>query len=320
MGSTKLTIIAALFISATAAEALAADSSPNPICPLPKEGLTAHDSDADARAISFDNEGFTYELDIYSGFAPEQAAAGAAFCIRYEVENNSRSDILLLHWALPGVTIEKLEPGEENRQSFVKTVGDARPTIGDTELGAFKSKTLKSKAYQGSDTAAVGTMLLHYVADVGDEAHPVQPPPGKAVSVPPGGALPTVGAEFSGSNARVRSTSSSSQDGKRFLFNIALYRNSSKFVSSMIAPFTFALIKAESPSEIPELLKEFSSVELPLEDNQFKESRPFPAAAISGPLYLIQQPITFLRGGSRVCFLSPAYSPVDIPPYLLECR
>src|SRR6476619_5350458 len=120
MGATRSALTLALLASMVSGAASAA-SGIESICPLPKKGLDRNAPNVDAETIPFSDEGLTYQLDIYSGFAPQQQAAGANFCVRYEVENASAADILVLHWPLAGVTIEKLEHGLSKRRSFIET-------------------------------------------------------------------------------------------------------------------------------------------------------------------------------------------------------
>src|SRR4051794_8017701 len=82
---------------------------------------------------------------------------------------------------------------------------------------------------------------------------------------------------------------------------------------SLMAPYASALEFAKSLEDIPKLIAQFRRSPLRMSGDRYTRTSKLPFRGEQAPVYVSQQAITFVRSNGRVCFLSPAYSPVPLP-------
>lgn len=318
-------LLADLGVSAQAAPwQITSTSCPEPAMPLSKV-LTNVDRQI-PKAVTED--GASAQLEIASAYAPQTAAAGAPWCMRYEVTNDGPDAVPLLLWPLTGLKMTNDLPPDRSPQSNVLTLPPGpSPTVKDTVLYAFKAETIKTQAFQAA-AIPLRAALLRLVA-VSDDRD--QPPGATAFrttvfTMDDRSSLPAVGGEFTGSGADVGATSTIARDGDSYQFTIYVGRNSRDAVASVFAPLAraFAKLPSEAVVSLPlwtSILNEGRSEPISLNDNVYSVSWKFTLVG-TPPVYLVRQPITFQRSGKegRVCFLAPTYSPIPIPESVLSCN
>ncbi len=296
------------------------------LCADPKPGLRTGAPNVDAETFAFSYNSTSYPVDIFSAFAASAHNSGSSYCIRYEAENKGSNSIHKFFWPLAGFQVDTFEP--KRRDSIVFSVpGSRAPTVEESWLYAFLSEGIKSYAYQKHSSILFESGIrfaqrgdLPILASVsGPRIAQVNVPLQRFEFKEPT-ELPEIGSQFSSGGAVVSASSSAKWDGKAYLITLSVDRNDAKLVSSVQAPFAYALPKIKSVSNLLPLLRELQNAELPLPANSYGATAFLPTESRPPTLYVVYQPVTFKRDDGRVCFLAAVYSPIPIPPETLSCR
>lgn len=267
-------------------------------------------------------------LEVASAYAPQKAGNGTNWCVGYEVTNNGPDGIPLFYWRVSGqkiMTFSELKAGVGPSDVVVTLKPGPDPILKDTVLNGFKSQSITTKVFQ-SAKASVKPPLITLVASNGpaNEPSPSTTSANKTLVLEKGSRLPDVGGEFTGAGSDIGATSIVTREGDTYHFDIQLGINNSKSVSSVVAPLTLAFAKLggdvlRSPSPLNAVLEDVKSIEIYLPDNKFDVHMDLPVTNVQN-IYVVRQPISFTDSSkSRICFLSPTYSPVQIPEGFLSC-
>jgi hypothetical protein len=319
------------------------EASPNVACsPMTDAAKDALDKSATGvfeQPADFIQGSQRYIVDLLSAWAT-QPNARSIYCIRYEVQNDTAAAsggspgsasaaanalvIERLWWDDADLYLPRLEPGQANRRSVNQFVTLSKsPTIGPSQLAAFKNNYFKGVAYRVSSANAPPSTfaLRHVIGDPGRLPYPAMlaqfPAPVRSLNSMSAANIdfPAVGTTFSGNRSFFRVRSAAAYNGKSMAYSVSLAGTGIKGVR---APFINALREAKSGPEIADRLA-----------GQLKETTP---VAVEGPAitvqalvaeegddrprvpYLVEQPIVIDGpGGMIACILSTAYSPIQLP-------
>jgi hypothetical protein len=307
------------------------------VCADAAAGLQRGMGHVHAAANAFFYDSIRYPLEIYSDYALQPNSTN--YCILYEAENVGSGDILKFYWPLAaGMEMDKLPPRE--RQSVLVTLPlNGAPHVAETWIYAFKSGVIKSHAYQKDASIIFDERDRKFSQNENDLLHSTRlefvsfkrlfgthtaqfRSPSQSFELNAPTQLPRVGAQFIGSKAEVGAISEAKWDGKAYTITVVVGRNSPESASSLKAPYTYALQKADSASDIMALIPDLQNVELPPTQDILQTTRSLSPVPNSGAnLYVAFQPITFQNPqGGRICFLAPVYSPLPIPDKFMSCR
>lgn len=288
-----------------------------PVCPAPPEGLRQGDPNVQARKAAISESGVVYQLDVLSGFAPQNNQTGGQFCIRYELINNANADILALNWPDAGLKTRNLAPGINNRVSWIKTIGTSQPSVKPTQIHSFKSSTVPSEGYFAGAIPGENRNV-RLVAYKLDEIELAQSTPGADNTVPD---PPQVGGTLSVGNATVDVGSSLKRDSQGFQIDISISRNSNDAVTAIKAPWVSALAAKPAVEEYAAMADKLQGENLELVENKYSVSVRYPPQSDPGENVVLEQPITISHGGTETCITVPIYSPVRISPIAsLRCE
>jgi hypothetical protein len=258
--------------------------------------------------------------------------------LRYEAENVTpvsappgRERIDVFHWPLAGMSIERFEAGKYSRGSVLQTLPSAQaPAVGATELYAFKRTQFRSVAYKVSDLGQLSSNVVR-ASFSGRQTNPAPAldsvdQPTLAQQGPRRGftfeeATHLIGAVWQAPIGELAATTNLDPNINAIKVTIG-WRDNKGPSGQIFAPFALALNFAKDPKQIPALLNEFRLKGIGIENSgvEFSSRQLVDLRSPETRVFLVKQPIVFAReDGSRVCFLAPTYSPVEIAPNLLSC-
>jgi hypothetical protein len=306
-------------------------------CPEPLVGLHQGATNTSVEQVPFTVAGQTFQMEIASAFAPRHANGSASFCLRYEAENNTprstppgQEQIDRFYWPMAEMAVERFQAGPQFRQSILQTAPSAQPPVlTSTELFAFKRTRFSSSAYKLSTVRHTGPNIIP--VSFGDNK--VVPPNTRSRIEEPKltqqqtglsfeGAPHPIGAAWQTPITQVVATTELDPSRTINSISVTIARQDNKYVGRIIAPFAQALAVAKEPSQIPGLIGEYRQkpIEMINDVAHFGNSAAVDPHSSETRLFVVKQPIIFFGAdGSRVCFLAPTYSPVQVPSRLMTC-
>ena len=278
----------------------------------------------EAQSLSFQNVGNSYTLDVFSAYAPQSPRAGAPWCLRYEAANTSRHDIGLFSLPIAPLQDDPLRAG--SRDFVVVTRSSVNtPSVAETVVFAFKSNAMRTRAYQVKN-ALPGLISTRQYAEATSRRNIAEDPDhligtlrvAEHISVQEPTDLFVLGADFSGGGTTMSVASRASYDGKYYTIHLGIETEGP--VKQVRAPYFNMLQAANLPDDLLSFLQEPQSFSFPLKTRNV--TKLFHRDTIPlNLLYIVDQPITLLRGdGSVACIMAPAYSPAPIPPSTFSCN
>jgi hypothetical protein len=309
------------------------------LCPKPDRGLRLPDPvfrprDVDGQATAFNYKSATFPLEIYSGFAPQNAGNNSNYCIRYEAQNTGSHLIEKFFWPLATLQLDTLEPGKRESIVLTKPPGSS-PIVGESWVYGFLSSAVRTYAYQKTssnqpihgrqrfaqlDSPTDNVVRTSITPDRRTLLATVEDLSGRHTFKDPE-TMPQIGAQYSGSGSdEVTAVSEAKWDGKRFAISFHVGRNNAESVKGLSAPFAYAMSKIDIASSLLTTFDLVKRLPLPLTDNSFESTLSLEPLTSPPTIYIVDQPITYTRGNGRVCFLAAAYSPIPIPSNILGCN
>jgi hypothetical protein len=264
------------------------------------------------------------QLEVASAYAAQRAGNGANWCIRYEVANKGPDAVPLLNWPLAGLKFEDLTIADGPQSNVLTLQPGFAPTVKDTVPYGFKSQTIRTKAFQSADVSTKPSLITLVASndDAGSGSSSSLHRANQTFALEKGERLPEVGGEFNGAGADIGITSAVTRDNDVYHFTFQLGRNDSKSVQSVVAPLTLAFAKLGNEvlgGHLEAVIKGVGSSELDLPNDTFDVRMDLSVASVPR-IYVVFQPITFRNiNKSKLCFLVPTYSPINIQENWLSC-
>jgi hypothetical protein len=289
-----------------------------PVCPNPARNLQAQDASVEPQTVAFHHGGLRYTVDLFSAFAPQSSRAGAPWCIRYEAENTSSSDIE--KFSLPVVPMEDDPLRAGVRDSLVVTRSSLNPpAVAETVVYAFKSNAMRTRAYQ-ADLLPTLKLTRRYAEVVSPQRSDHQQRErltAEHILVKEPTDLFVLGGDFASGDMTMTVASSASYNGKEYVIRLGIEIEGGP-IKIVQAPSSM-LRQAKDPDDLLSFLQQREAFNKPIEGRQV--TRVFSSTALPmNLLYVVDQPVSIVRAdGDRICIMTPAYSPAPIPPSTFSC-
>jgi hypothetical protein len=305
------------------------------VCPAPPEGLSQGTPNTNAEMTPFTSEGSSYEIEVASAFAPRTSNMATSYCLRYEAENMSSTKsgpnqgrIDLFYWPSAQISVQKFEVGRKFRQSLIRSdLGAQPPSLGSTDLFAFKNAAFSSTAYkvgsieQSSQLVTRVSLVLDSKSstrDVPDGIEMAQELDKRFLADD----TPAIGAVWGSGGTQVAATTALDTTKATDQISISIEVSGDDGIQSVYAPFAKALSYAKTSTDLPVLLSEFRQSPVKFEGGtaEFKNAAAVDLQSPDTRLFAIQQPVILtVADGGKVCFLAPTYSPIPIPKDFQTC-